>query len=91
MLRPSHFEKSPLARVDHSCKRKAKITQSKMFGSIYIGYGYKITQDAFYPPSPEDLDVEGQDIDEFDEPNPRDPPDELEPDSDDEGKKPDDE
>lgn len=49
-----------------------------------------MTQDAFSPLSPEDLCVEGQDIDEFDEPNPSNPPDELEPDSDDENKKPED-
>lgn len=47
----------------------------------------KLTQNAFYPMTNEDLLIEGEDLDEFDEPNPRDPPDELEPDSDDENKK----
>ena len=31
--------------------------------------------------------MEGEDVEEFGEPNPKDPPDELEPDSDDENKK----
>jgi hypothetical protein len=37
----------------------------KSFGSIYIGYGYKLTQDCFHPASPEDLQPEGVEIEEF--------------------------
>ncbi len=33
------------------------IIKSKTFGSIYIGYGYKLTQDCFYPLSPQDIEV----------------------------------
>lgn len=49
--------------------------KSKGFGSIYIGYGYKLTQDCFSPISPQDIEVEGKETDEFDEPNPSNPPD----------------
>lgn len=67
------------------------VASSKEFGSIYIGYGMKSSQAPFYPLAPEDIAEEGEDVDECHEPNPKDPPDELEPDSDDENKKPDDE
>ena len=60
---------------------------NKQFASIYIGYGCKSSQPAFHPLGPEDLGLEAEDVDEFHEPNPKDPPDELEPDSDDENKK----
>jgi hypothetical protein len=49
----------------------------KGFASIYIGYGYKLTQKCFHPMAPEDMLVEGEDVEEFGEPNPKDPPDEL--------------
>ncbi len=51
------------------------LMQNKGFGSIYIGYCYKLTQDCFYPLSPQDLEIEGKETDEFDEPNPSNPPD----------------
>ena len=92
LLWARNIEEPSLARMDNRRKCKFSFTiQSKSFASIYLGYGVKLTQDAFYPPSPEELELEGVDVVEFDEPNPRDPPDELEPDSDDQGKKPDDE
>lgn len=53
------------------------VANGKGFGSIYIGYGYKLTQDCFYPLSPQDIEFEGKETDEYDEPNPRNPPDEL--------------
>jgi hypothetical protein len=63
------------------------VASSKDFGSIYIGDGVKSSQASFHPLGPEDISLEGDDYDEFGEPNPKDPPDELEPDSDDENKK----
>ena len=38
------------------------LSKTKGYGSIYIGYGYKLTQNCFYPLSPEDLLVEGDDV-----------------------------
>jgi len=64
------------------------VSSTGEFDSIYIGYGIKVTQPAFFPMGPENLLVEGEDAEEVSEPNPRNPPDELEPDSDDENKKP---
>lgn len=64
------------------------VASNKSYGSIYIGLGMKATQPSFFPIGPEDLNVEGEDIEEFGEPNPKEPPDELEPDSDEENKKP---
>jgi radial spoke head protein 4/6 len=66
----------------------ATVSSAKEFASIYIGYGLKASQLPFHPVSPEDIGVEADDVDECHEPNPKDPPDELEPDSDDENKKP---
>lgn len=58
------------------------IASPKEFGSIYIGYGLKSSQPSFHPLGPEDIGVEVDEVDECHEPNPKDPPDELEPDSD---------
>lgn len=63
------------------------VSSAKEFGSIYIGYGQKSSQLPFHPVGPEDIGVEAEDVEEFHEPNPKDPPDEIEPDSDDENKK----
>jgi radial spoke head protein 4A len=48
-----------------------------------VGYGIKTQQQLYFPIGPSDLNEEGEDIIEFPEPNPKDPPDEIEPDSDD--------
>lgn len=64
------------------------VASNKEFGSIYIGYGLKSSQPSFHPLGPEDISIEAEEVEEFGEPNPKDPPDELEPDSDEENKKP---
>jgi hypothetical protein len=38
-------------------------SNSSLFDSIYIGYGIKATQQSFFPMKPEDLMIEGEDID----------------------------
>ena len=62
------------------------IYQSKGWVNIYIGYGNKVNQSPFIPVQPEKVYDEGEDQDEFPEPNPSQPIEELETDSDDEGK-----
>jgi len=51
------------------------VASNKEFGSIYIGYGLKSSQPSFYPLAPEDLSLEAEDVEEFHEPNPLNPPD----------------
>ncbi|CAD8046324.1 unnamed protein product [Paramecium primaurelia] len=60
------------------------VSNSNDFISIYFGYGNKNQQNSFNPLAPNDIQEEPEDIDEIPEPNPREQPDELEPDSDDE-------
>jgi hypothetical protein len=38
------------------------MSNMNIFDSIYVGFGIKATQNAFYPLGPEDLMLEGEDI-----------------------------
>ncbi|CAD8158858.1 unnamed protein product [Paramecium octaurelia] len=58
------------------------LSQSNDFISIYFGYGNKNQQNSFNPLAPNDVQEEPEDVDEIPEPNPREQPDDLEPDSD---------
>ena len=58
------------------------ISQGESYSNIYIGYGQKSGQIPFFPNAPDDLQEDQNDIEEQFEPNPKNPIEELEPDSD---------
>ncbi|CAD8141915.1 unnamed protein product [Paramecium octaurelia] len=60
------------------------VSNTNEYISVYFGYGLKNQQHSFNPLAPKDVQEDPEDIDEVPEPNPREQPDELEPDSDDE-------
>lgn len=62
------------------------VSNSKTWANIYIGYGLKVNQNPFNPVQPPNIQDEGDDIEEFPEPNPDKPENIIEPDSDKEGK-----
>eukprot|EP01017_Pseudomicrothorax_dubius_P005628 TRINITY_DN11459_c0_g1_i8.p1 TRINITY_DN11459_c0_g1~~TRINITY_DN11459_c0_g1_i8.p1 ORF type:complete len:489 (-),score=113.27 TRINITY_DN11459_c0_g1_i8:797-2263(-) len=64
------------------------IANNNTWSHIYVGYGIKAGGLPFFPIAPNDIMVEGVEQDEMPEPNPKNPlPEPLEPNSDDEGKK----
>lgn len=63
------------------------VVNSKGFSNLYIGYGLKEKQSPIYPIMPNDCGEDPEDIEEYPEPNPKNPINEVEPDSDHEGKK----
>jgi hypothetical protein len=88
MLCCLQYTQPKLARLVDCCHCNQKyLIQNKQYTSIYVGYGIKTQQQLYFPIGPSDLNEEGEDIIEFPEPNPKDPPDEIEPDSDEEAKK----
>jgi len=62
------------------------VAQTAGWANIYVGYGLKLIQSPFIPLQPNDIEIDQDDNDEYPEPNPKNPPEVIEPDSDNEKK-----